>query len=609
MIVATAGHVDHGKSTLVRLLTGIDPDRWQEEKRRGLTIDLGFASMEMEIPGGPSVLGFVDVPGHRRFVPNMLAGCGSVDMALLVVSAREGWMPQTEEHLAILDLLGVHSGVVAITHADTVDPDTVELAKLEVSEALAGTGLSGAAMVTTSSTDASGIEYLRESISSVACSSSGPTGRDSGRPRLWIDRSFLLKGSGRVVTGTLTGGSLRVGDDVVIAGGGGEVSAHVRGLQVHGRSTEVAEPGHRVGVSLTRLDEAPQRGQALVVPGQWASGKRWQAAVWPVRGRGDRLEGKGGYEVFVGTAHASAQLRFGDTGADLAAVRSAGDAVLARLHLNEALGPVAPGDRFILRDTGADETAGGGVILAVDADLNRYDSAAMAARWLVLNGSAVRGARNLAEQLVGEADGCMAASALATQVGPLAELEAGDLLEIGHWVVSADALHRRRDGLLEVLEGQASVPEPSDPLGRIAVDGLLADGLVERRSGTVQRPGTAGSEYEAARDRLLGALQSEPPHMMGPSELTAAAGVAQRHVGEAVRDATLVDLGGMVVTPQRFAELVEQVRSVLEVGPASLADFREGLGLSRKYLLPLLDTLDARGLTHRNGETRTWSGN
>ena len=208
-VVATAGHVDHGKSTLVQSLTGRDPDRWEEEKRRGMTIDLGFAWMTL--PGGRRV-SFVDVPGHRRFMANMLAGVGPVDGALLVVAADEGWMPQSEEHLAVLDLLGVESAVVALTKADRVDATTLSARIVEIAERLAGTSLEGAPVVAVSAVNGEGLDDLKAAIDGAI----GEGGETRNRPRLWVDRSFTIQGAGTVVTGTLTGGALAVGDEVSV---------------------------------------------------------------------------------------------------------------------------------------------------------------------------------------------------------------------------------------------------------------------------------------------------------------------------------------------------------------------------------------------------------
>ena len=217
-IVGTAGHVDHGKSTLVEVLTGRDPDRWAEEKERGLTIDLGFAWVRLD---EDIDVGFVDVPGHERFIKNMLAGVGAIDVALFVVAADEGWMPQSEEHLAVLDLLEVRHGVIAVTRTDLVDQDLLELAMLDIDEHVTGTSLDGWEVVPVSAVTGVGLDELRSAL--IRALRIAGTPPDLGRPKLWVDRSFVISGAGVVVTGTLTGGSVRKNSDMVISPGGHRV--------------------------------------------------------------------------------------------------------------------------------------------------------------------------------------------------------------------------------------------------------------------------------------------------------------------------------------------------------------------------------------------------
>jgi small GTP-binding protein len=274
--VATAGHVDHGKSTLVLALTGTDPDRLAEEKTRGLTIDLGFAFTTL---ASGTEVGFVDVPGHVRFIKNMLAGVGAVDVALFVVAASEGWMPQSEEHLQILALLGIHHGMVALTKADLVDPETLVVAQLEVEERLAASPLAGAPVVVCDSRSGRGVADVRSTLDSVL--GAAPAPRDRQRPRLWIDRVFAAKGAGTVVTGTLTGGAL--GIDEVLRAGGHEV--RVRGIETGGRRVGSAEPGARVALNLAGVEYRQlRRGDAVVRPGQWANPSVVDVAVTALAG-------------------------------------------------------------------------------------------------------------------------------------------------------------------------------------------------------------------------------------------------------------------------------------------------------------------------------------
>ena len=277
-VVATAGHVDHGKSSLVLALTGTDPDRFPEEKARGLTIDLGFAFTTL--PSGIEV-GFVDVPGHVRFIKNMLAGVGAVEVALLVVAASEGWMPQSEEHLRILELLGVRHALVAITKADTVDAETVELAQLDVTEHLEGSALEAAPVVVCDSVSGRGLDDVRAGLDAVIAQT--PTARDDGRPRLWVDRVFAAKGAGTVVTGTLTGGTVAVDDDVEV--GSRRLRARVRAVQTAHRQVESAAPGTRVALNLVGVEHRELvRGDAVVGPDQWTFARTVDAALTVVPG-------------------------------------------------------------------------------------------------------------------------------------------------------------------------------------------------------------------------------------------------------------------------------------------------------------------------------------
>ena len=262
-VIATAGHVDHGKSTLVWALTGTDPDRWEAEKTRGMTIDLGFASTTL--PSGREV-GFVDVPGHGRFLKNMLAGVSEVDACLFVVAATEGWMAQSEEHLRILELFGLSHGVIALTKVGLVDEEVLELATLEIAERLEGTFLSGAETVGVDVPAGVGLDALRSALDRLVAAT--PAAVDRGRPRLWIDRSFPVRGAGTVVTGTLGGGRVSVGDELLV--GPASQPVRVRGLQSHYHSLASAEPGRRLAVNLTGVGhQQVGRGHALVRPGQW----------------------------------------------------------------------------------------------------------------------------------------------------------------------------------------------------------------------------------------------------------------------------------------------------------------------------------------------------
>ncbi|MDQ1723992.1 MAG: selenocysteine-specific elongation factor, partial [Frankiaceae bacterium] len=346
-VVATAGHVDHGKSTLVRALTGMEPDRWAEERRRGMTIDLGFAWTTLET--GRTVA-FVDVPGHQRFIPNMLAGVGPVPTALFVVAADEGWSQQSADHLAALHALGVRYGLIAVTKCDRADPGSAgDRARAE----LAGTTLGDCPVVAVSAVTGHGLDTLRAALDAMLAALPQP--RADGRVRLWIDRTFTIRGSGTVVTGTLTSGTMRAGDQLEVAGTG-EI-AHVRGLQSLGAPVDSAGAVARVAVNVRGVEpESLNRGQALLTPHTWLAVSevdvRLSAAA--TTGAGATVDAASlptHLVAHIGSAAVPVRLR----------PLGAGH---ARLHLERPL-PLAVGDRFVLRDPGLHSIVAGAVALDV----------------------------------------------------------------------------------------------------------------------------------------------------------------------------------------------------------------------------------------------------
>jgi selenocysteine-specific elongation factor len=373
-VLGTAGHVDHGKSTLVRALTGIDPDRLREEKERGLTIDLGFAWLEL--PSGREV-SIVDVPGHERFIKNMLAGAGGVDLALLVVAADEGVMPQTREHLAILDLLDVPAGLVALTKCDLVDSEYADLVEAELAEALGGSRLADAPVVRTSAETGMGLPQLREAIDTALDRT--PAKRDLGRPRLPIDRAFTIQGFGTVVTGTLLDGSLEVGQEVQLQPGG--LKGRIRGLQRHRTKAQRLEPGTRAAVNVSGIKaEDIQRGMVLALPGTLTPARVVDIRLAAPGILSHPLSHDAGVTLLAATAESEAKLRL----LDADALRPGGSA-WAQVVLETPVA-VLPGDHCVLRTP--NETAAGGVIVAVNARRHRRtDRAALARLDRLLEGS------------------------------------------------------------------------------------------------------------------------------------------------------------------------------------------------------------------------------
>ncbi len=356
-VIGTAGHVDHGKSVLIKALTGIDPDRLREEKERGMTIDLGFAWLKL--PSGLEV-GVVDVPGHERFVRNMLAGVGGIDLALLVVAADEGIMPQTREHLAILDLLDITQSIVVITKKDLVDEELLSLVKLEIEELIKSTSLAGSPIVEVSAVNGEGMGDLISMIDRTLASAK--TRRDIGRPRLMIDRAFTIAGSGTVVTGTLLDGSLKVGQEVEIVPSG--LKARLRGLQTHKSHIDIASAGSRVAANLSGLATSQlERGDVLTNPGWLLPATRLDVKLRLLPGIKHPLRHGTSVGFFTGAAEATSKVHLLETDK-----LDAGTVSWAQFTLSRPLA-VVKGDHFIVRSPM--DTLGGGVIIDSRAPRHR----------------------------------------------------------------------------------------------------------------------------------------------------------------------------------------------------------------------------------------------
>src|SRR5437660_11405780 len=365
-VIATAGHVDHGKSTLIKALTGIDPDRLREERERGMTIDLGFAWLGL--PEGGEV-GIVDVPGHQDFSRNRLAGVGPVDAVLLVVALDEGVMPQTREHLAILGVLGVDRAVVALTKRDLVDEEWAALARADVAAALRGTPLAGAPMIDVSATAKTGLADLVAALESVLATA--PARRDLGRPRLAIDRAFTLTGFGTVVTGTLVDGAFAVGDEIEILPTGQR--ARVRGIQTHKRALDSASSGSRVALNLAGVEKVElERGMVVVRPGALTPVSVLSARIEVLGSAMEALRHDEAVKVHAGTAEIMARVSLLE-GATL----DPGTSGWVQLRLATPLA-VAVGDRFVLRRPSPPETLGGGAVADITGERMRRRREAVA---------------------------------------------------------------------------------------------------------------------------------------------------------------------------------------------------------------------------------------
>ena len=567
-IIATAGHVDHGKSTLVHGLTGIDPDRLAEEKARGLTIDLGFA--DLRLPSGAEV-GFVDVPGHVRFLKNMLAGVGAVDACLFVVAANEGWKPQSAEHLAILALLGLRHGVVALTKVATVDDELRRLAELDVAEHVAGTFLEDAEVVAVDAVAGvglSGPDGLPAALDRLVAET--PTAADGGRPRLWVDRSFAIRGAGTVVTGSLTGGSVEAGQRLVLEPAGTEV--RVRGLESHGRSLHRAAPGRRLAVNLLGVSHHDvARGAALVRPAQWHRTRCVDASLTVLDTVDHEVTRRGAYLAYVGSGEHAVGLRVlgpdalwpGETGA-------------VRLWLPGPL-PLTPGDRYILREAGRAETVGGGEVLDVAPVL-----------------PASRAAPDRSVDRVVAERGWVEPERLALLTGERRPPT------VGRWVVSPAAL----EATAQVVRTMADAAGPLGlPLSQLddrqravlaSLDDLsVSDGHVVTRS-------PAAPPADLGRHPFLVRLAESPFSPPDP------VGVERAELRALERRGLVVESHDLWFSAAALDQAARIVAALLAASPEGVpvSAIREALGTSRKYALPVVAWLDANGVTRRRGDLR-----
>lgn len=603
-VVATAGHVDHGKSSLIVRLTGIDPDRWAEEKRRGLTIDLGYAWCEL--PSGREV-GFVDVPGHERFIRNMLAGVGPAPLVLFVVAADEGWKPQSEEHLEILDVLGVSHGVVALTKLDLVDDETLSIAEQEVLERLEGTTLAGAAVVAVSSATGEGIDRLRAALDAMLEQAPAP---GPSPARLFVDRVFTIKGAGTVATGTLTGACLAVGDEIAIEPG--DRRARVRSLQTHGQGEDRACPVARVAANLVGPERDDlERGDVITRPGAWLPSSTFDVELRAVRGLAKALTARGAFKVYAGAAEADARVRFLE-GNRL----EPGSSAFARLRTSHPL-VLAVGDRVVLREAGRRETVAGGIVLDLAPGKATGAPERLAAR-------AAASPDELPALLVAER-GAVAVDDVPRLVGG----EAHSSIVIGTWAVDPAVREAWRHAVTQMLGGfhereplAAGAPigdvravvrdalrrakAPTDPaLVETGIDDTVASGLVVRSATTLRLAGhrVALDADDVDVQRLLAAIggdaEATPPTI---AELERSG--VRRDVIEAAVTAGLATRVSkeLVFTPEFVARAEDIVRRSTE--GITVSAFREALHTSRKFALPLLEFFDRTGVSRRGGDLR-----
>ena len=562
-VIATAGHVDHGKSSLVLALTGTDPDRWAEEKRRGMTIDLGFA--HTQLPSGETA-SFIDVPGHIRFLRNMLAGVGAIDGCILVVDAKEGWMPQTEEHFQILKLLGLQHGVIALTKVDLVDAKVENDRRTEIRTKLRESFLSDAPIVSVSVVSSKGLDEIRNALDVLIGDSTrnSPT-RNRNRPRLWIDRSFSSRGAGTVVTGTLIDGSLDSDTELTIVRTRQRV--RVREIQQHEKSTPQLAPGHRCALNLVGVNHSEIfRGDALIIEDQWLPSAMFDASLTIVPSLQHRVTRRGSYSVYIGSGEFAAKIRLIGT-----RELQANENGLVRIAVQIPI-PILPGDRYILRESGRQETIGGGEVLDIAP---------------ILRASKAKPDRSV-DRVISERQWVTAKEL---------ELLTGEACQpmVGDWLTTVKLLDITRKELALKLAK--------------ASDGLEISRLKPHEQAVLATLPDVVTEMGRARIKGASSITEHP--YVG---LFAKAGVTppdtktldRNIVRQIVQRGLFVDIDGVVFHISALETARLNVQKILHQHPNgfTVSQFREILGITRKHAVPLLEALDRRAITKRNGDLR-----
>ena len=560
-VICTAGHVDHGKSTLINALTGIDPDRWAEEKRRGLTIDLGFAKADRKDNG---LVSFIDVPGHERFLKNMLAGVGAVDGCLFVVDSTEGWKPQSEEHLRILNLLGVRKGLIALTKISLADDDLREIVSLEIKDHLKGTFLESAPIIPIDSITGVGIDSLTTELEKML--EDTPVAKDNDRPRLWIDRVFTVKGAGTVVTGTLTGGSLKVDDEIII--NPQNFVTKIRSLQSHGEQISNIGPGSRIAINLANIDHRSiRRGSVITNPEQWFLSSTFDAELNVLPSIEHEVSRRGAYLAYIGTKEEFVKVRvLGDEAIP------AGSKGLVRVYMDEKL-PLMLGDRLILRESGRNETIGGAIVLDPDP----------------IRRAAEAKPNSSIERIITEHK-WITPSHLEALTGVRRQED------VPGWIVDPNCLQDMIDDLSQRLltAGNLGLDITSlDQFERAAI-GLLEGVLIEGKY--LRMEGADNLSDHPYLDQLESNLFKPPD----------ADSVDPRELRELVRRELIIEQNGIFFSQKAVTSAAKRIRVLLKRNPegVTVGEVRIALDSTRKYVLPLLNHLDQIGATVRRNDVR-----
>lgn len=617
VIVGTAGHIDHGKTSLVQALTGVNTDRWEEERRRGITIDLGFAHLDLD---DDLRLGFIDVPGHERFVRNMLAGAGGVDVAMLVVAADESVMPQTREHFDICRLLGIRTGLVALTKTDRVDEEIVELVRLEVAELAAGSFLEQAPIVPVSAKTGAGLDALRETLADVARRARA---KDAGRRfRLPVDRVFVSKGFGAVVTGTLVAGAVSVDDEVEVFPSG--KSARVRGLQGHGDSLTTATAGSRTAVNLSGIDAAAlARGMVLAEPGVFRAADRINVQLDLLQSA-PKLKHASPVHFHLGAAEVEAKVywrgRDPQTGARPKS-RPPGSRTFAQIRLAEPV-LALPGDRFVIRRFSPVVTIGGGVVLDNQAPqrepedrlIHRLEALASEDPRRTIEALAAERAEGVGTDEVARRTGWTPAEIESAASDAAVEALPGQPPRYAHRERLAEAEAELLDSLRDFHKRNPMTPGrprgemPSAVLERLAAQGkVVLEGELARLA---EHRVTLQKDEQEAREKLLAAFRAAGLAVPRLNEFMPTLPVdparARRILANLLREGELVRVTDeLVFHTQPLAELDRKLVERKAAEPTiSVPQFKDLAGVSRKYAIPLLEYFDRIKRTRRRGDAR-----
>lgn len=624
MLIATAGHVDHGKTSLVQALTGIDTDRLPEEKNRGLTIDLGFAYRPLSEDG--PVVGFIDVPGHERFIHNMLAGVAAIDLALLIVAADDGPMPQTAEHLAILDLLGICNGVIVVTKTDRVEPARVDEVGEAVSSLVAGTKLNGAPVYPVAALNGDGVPALRDHLDGAARNHAARASR--GEFRLAVDRCFTVEGAGVVVTGTVFSGQVAVGDTVRLSPGGQE--ARVRSLRALNQAADMGVAGQRCALNLAGADihkDLIHRGDWVVAPSAHLALRRFDAKIRLLPGEVRPLAHWTPVHLHLGAADVTGRVAL--LGYDSLAP---GEDGLAQLVLDQPI-LAAHGDRFILRDQSAQRTVGGGSVVDVfppsrgrarPERLAELVSHAMPENGAALDGlldGAARGvrldhfqrARNLTD---GEARDLFDGRDMTVVDGAdgAIGLRPSRLETLAEQVLSslADWHEREPDSLgptVDQLRRRANLPAD---LVRHLADSLRVDGRVARNGVSLHLPshqarlaGADAKRWDTVAPMLEDGGLRPPIFREIAAELDLDPEEVRRFMGRAARVGLVLPVApNRYFPPTAVRELAEIAERLAAEAPFDAARFRDASGIGRNLTIEVLEYFDRAGLTRRDGAVR-----